>query len=106
MRKFPVTMFDRPPKPTPTLAIGSAAKCMVMTAMAELIDAIRLRTASVVVRGDCITGYTSAIAFFGHAVAETNADLMAMIAAAPEFGGPGFACANAQLRALVLVPRQ
>ncbi|MGA7150605.1 MAG: GNAT family N-acetyltransferase [Pseudolabrys sp.] len=56
----------------------------------ELIDAIRLRTASVVVRGDCITGYTSAIAFFGHAVAETNADLMAMIAAAPEFGGPGF----------------
>ena len=56
----------------------------------ELIDAIRLRTASVVVRGDRITGYTSAIAFFGHAVAETNADLMAMIAAAPEFGGPGF----------------
>ena len=56
----------------------------------ELIDAIRLRTASVVVRGDCITGYTSAIAFFGHAVAETNADLMAMISAAPEFGGPGF----------------
>jgi GNAT superfamily N-acetyltransferase len=56
----------------------------------ELIDAIRLRTASVVVRGDRITGYTSAIAFFGHAVAETNADLTAMIAAAPEFGGPGF----------------
>jgi hypothetical protein len=56
----------------------------------ELIDAIRLRTASVVVRGDRITGYTSTIAFFGHAVAETNADLMAMIAAAPEFGGPGF----------------
>jgi predicted N-acetyltransferase YhbS len=56
----------------------------------ELIDAIRLRTASVVARGDRITGYTSAIAFFGHAVAETNADLMAMIAAAPEFGGPGF----------------
>ena len=56
----------------------------------ELIDAIRLRTASVVARGDRITGYTSAIAFFGHAVAETNADLTAMIAAAPEFGGPGF----------------
>jgi predicted N-acetyltransferase YhbS len=56
----------------------------------ELIDAIRLRTASVVVHGDRITGYTSAIAFFGHAVAETNADLTAMIAAAPEFGGPGF----------------
>jgi predicted N-acetyltransferase YhbS len=56
----------------------------------ELSDAIRLHTASVVERGDRITGYTSAIAFFGHTVAETNADAMALIAAAPEFGGPGF----------------
>jgi GNAT superfamily N-acetyltransferase len=56
----------------------------------ELIDAIPLHTASVVERGDRITGYTSAIAFFGHTVAETNADLMALIAAAPEFGEPGF----------------
>jgi hypothetical protein len=37
-----------------------------------------------------ITGYTSQIAFFGHAVAETNEDLAALIAAAPEFPGPGF----------------
>ena len=28
--------------------------------------------------------------FFGHSVAETNQDLMALIGAAPEFGGPGF----------------
>ena len=41
-------------------------------------------------RGGRITGYTSAIAFTGHSVAETNADLMALIAAAAEFGGPGF----------------
>ena len=55
----------------------------------ELIDAIRMGTASVVERGGRITGYTTAIAFFGHSVGETNADLMALIAAAKEFGGPG-----------------
>ena len=36
-----------------------------------------------------ITGYASALAFSGHAVAETNADLQAIIAAAESFGGPG-----------------
>jgi hypothetical protein len=36
-----------------------------------------------------IVAYSSAMAFFGHAVAETNAALQALIAAAPEFGGPG-----------------
>ncbi len=30
------------------------------------------------------------VAFFGHAVAETNTDLEALIANAPVFGGPGF----------------
>ena len=56
----------------------------------ELIDAIRAGAASVVERGGRITGYTTAIAFFGHSVAQTNADLMALIGAAAEFGGPGF----------------
>ena len=37
-----------------------------------------------------ITGYTTGIAFFAHSVAETNQDLLALIGAAPEFGGPGF----------------
>ncbi|MBL6651593.1 MAG: GNAT family N-acetyltransferase [Reyranella sp.] len=55
----------------------------------ELADAIEQKTASVVERDGRITGYTTAIAFFGHSVAETNHDLMALIAAAPEFGGPG-----------------
>lgn len=53
-------------------------------------DAINHGTASVVERAGRITGYTTEIAFFGHAVAETNDDLKALIAAAPAFGGPGF----------------
>jgi hypothetical protein len=30
------------------------------------------------------------VGFFGHAAAETNDDMKALIAAAPEFPGPGF----------------
>jgi hypothetical protein len=47
-------------------------------------------TASVVERDGRITGYTTGIGFFGHAVAETDQDLQALIAAAPAFPGPGF----------------
>jgi predicted N-acetyltransferase YhbS len=56
----------------------------------ELGDAIDQKTASVVEYQGRITGYTTGIAFFGHSVAETNRDLMALIGAASEFGGPGF----------------
>jgi predicted N-acetyltransferase YhbS len=56
----------------------------------ELSDAIDQKTASVVEHQGRITGYTTGIAFFGHSVAETNRDLMALIGAASEFGGPGF----------------
>jgi len=56
----------------------------------DLRDAVEQRTASVVERNGRITGYTTQIAFFGHAVAETNEDLKALIAAAPCFAGPGF----------------
>jgi predicted N-acetyltransferase YhbS len=55
----------------------------------ELRDAIEQNTASVVEHLGRITGYTTGIAFFGQSVAETNCDLMALIGAAPEFGGPG-----------------
>jgi predicted N-acetyltransferase YhbS len=55
----------------------------------ELADAIRQGTATVVERHGRITGYASSIAFSGHAVAETNPDLQAIIAAADGFGGPG-----------------
>ena len=56
----------------------------------ELADAIGQGTANVVEHGGRISGYASSIAFFGHSVAETNADLQALIAAADGFPGPGF----------------
>ena len=55
----------------------------------ELADAIKDGTAMVVERGERITGYTTVMAFFGHAVAETNLDLQALIASAEAFAGPG-----------------
>ncbi|MEO5924924.1 MAG: GNAT family N-acetyltransferase [Bryobacteraceae bacterium] len=55
----------------------------------ELLDGISQKTAFVVERAGRITGYTSVMGFFGHSVAETNADLMALIAATPQFHGPG-----------------
>ena len=55
----------------------------------ELADSIQQGTALVVERAGRITGYASALAFFGHATAETNLDLQALIASADSFGGPG-----------------
>ena len=56
----------------------------------ELKDAIGQETATVVEREGRITGYATAIGFLAHSVARSNQDLMALIAAAPEFTGPGF----------------
>ena len=56
----------------------------------EVHEAIRQATATVVVRNGRVTGYATGIGFFGHAVAETNEDIKALIAAAPAFAGPGF----------------
>lgn len=56
----------------------------------EVRGAIEQSSASVVERGGSITGYATAVGFFGHAVARTNLDLEALIAAAPSFPGPGF----------------
>ena len=56
----------------------------------ELLEAIKQRTATVVEREGRITGYTTLLGFFGHAVAEGNEDLKALIGAAPNFPGPGF----------------
>jgi GNAT superfamily N-acetyltransferase len=55
----------------------------------ELADAMKNGTAVVVERHERITGYATALAFFGHAVAETNLDLRALIASAEAFAGPG-----------------
>jgi ribosomal protein S18 acetylase RimI-like enzyme len=55
----------------------------------ELKEALQQGTALVVERGGQITGYASALAFFGHAAAETDPDLEALIASVESFGGPG-----------------
>jgi predicted N-acetyltransferase YhbS len=57
---------------------------------AEIREAITQGTATVVHRHGRITGYATLVGFFGHAVAETNDDLKALIGAAPEYPGPGF----------------
>lgn len=55
----------------------------------ELMDGIQRGTALVVERSDRITGYASSLSFFGHAAAETNLDLQALMASVDSFGGPG-----------------
>ena len=55
----------------------------------ELLDAIKRGTATIIERNGRITGYATAVAFFGHAVGETNEELKALIGAAKEFLGPG-----------------
>jgi predicted N-acetyltransferase YhbS len=56
----------------------------------ELLESIQQGTATLVEHGGRITGYATPIAFFGHAVGETNDALKALIGAAPAFPGPGF----------------
>ena len=56
----------------------------------EVAEAIADGTAMVVEHLGGITGYTTGITYFSHSVAETNADLRALIGAAPDFGTPGF----------------
>ena len=55
----------------------------------ELSDAIQQSTAVVAESEGRVTAYAASVAFFGHAVGETNKDLQALIAAAAEFPGPG-----------------
>jgi predicted N-acetyltransferase YhbS len=56
----------------------------------ELADAVAHGAARVVDRAGRVTGYATPVAFFGHAVGETNDDLKALIGAAPSVPGPGF----------------
>lgn len=56
----------------------------------ELRDAIRQGTARLVEHLGRVTAYASELAFFGHAVAETNQGLQALIGAAPGFEHGGF----------------
>jgi predicted N-acetyltransferase YhbS len=56
---------------------------------ADLAQTIEHGSALVVERAGRITGYATELAFFGHATAETNWDLQALIASVESFGGPG-----------------
>ena len=55
----------------------------------DLSEAVQQGTAVVVERGGRISGYASALGFFGHASAETNIDLQALITSADSFLGSG-----------------
>jgi len=56
----------------------------------ELRNTIRQSIATVVERSGRITGYAAGIGMRGYAVAETTADLQALLAATPQMPGPGF----------------
>jgi predicted N-acetyltransferase YhbS len=55
----------------------------------ELSQAIQQGTSQVVERAGRITGYATSLAFYGHATAESNLDLQALIASVETYGGPG-----------------
>jgi predicted N-acetyltransferase YhbS len=55
----------------------------------DLAHAIEQGTAKVAERGGNITAYATDLAFFGHATAESNQDMQALISSAESFGGPG-----------------
>ncbi|MBT2675248.1 GNAT family N-acetyltransferase [Streptomyces sp. ISL-14] len=55
----------------------------------EVVDALKQGTARVVEHQGRVTGYATDLAFFAHAVGETNSDLQALIGSASAFGGPG-----------------
>ncbi|HEY2016751.1 MAG TPA: GNAT family N-acetyltransferase [Bryobacteraceae bacterium] len=55
----------------------------------DLAQSIDRGTAVVVERDGRITGYSSALAFFGHTTAEANPDLQALMGSVDSFGGTG-----------------
>jgi predicted N-acetyltransferase YhbS len=55
----------------------------------ELAQAIQQGGSLVTERGGRITAYASYLAFFGHATAESNQDLQALLCSVDSFGGPG-----------------
>jgi GNAT superfamily N-acetyltransferase len=55
----------------------------------DLLEALRLRTLTVVERDRRITGYSTGVHFRGHTIAETNEDAKALISAADDLPEPG-----------------
>jgi GNAT superfamily N-acetyltransferase len=95
MQGFPLkrTIEGYAVRPATESDLGSAARvCEKVhghSRTGELRDGIAQNTAVVVERYGRVTGYASAFGYFGHAVAESNLDLQALIAAAESFSGPG-----------------
>lgn len=56
----------------------------------EIAGSLEMEAGMVVGHLGRITGYTTGLSFFGHTVAESNNELMALIGAAPSFPGMGF----------------
>lgn len=56
----------------------------------ELLEAIKSGTATVVERDNRLTAYATVLGFWGHAVAESNNDIKALISAADKLIEPGF----------------
>ena len=56
----------------------------------EVAGAIQQGTAMVVENSGQVAGYTTGVGFFGHTICDTADAMKALIAAAPEYGGPGF----------------
>jgi hypothetical protein len=64
----------------------------------KLLDAIKERSATVVEHDGRISGYATLIAFFGHAVGETNEDLNALIGSAWHYGWAPKTCSSLILK--------
>ncbi len=56
----------------------------------EVAAAVQKGSAQVVEHDGRVTGYSTSVGFFGHAVGESNNDIKALIGTAEEFAGPGF----------------
>jgi GNAT superfamily N-acetyltransferase len=80
----PATPADQPACDTVCRAVHGHARS------GELADAIERGQARVAVREGRIAGYATFVGFFGHAVGVHDEDIMALVAAAPAFLGPGF----------------
>ena len=79
----------RSDRPISLPAIRSRFASTATIAAASSADAIQSGSALVVESRGRITGYATSVSLFGHSVAETNEDMQALIAGAPEIPPPG-----------------
>lgn len=80
----------RPARPEDAAAVTAlGTRLLGVERTHEFRVALDRGTASVVEHGGRVTGYTTGVAFFGHALGERNEDVQALIGAATAFGGPG-----------------